>query len=698
MAAASQEINGEHGLMRAWQLLVTTLVLGFVFPVCAAPEGEGIFFDGRTYYEVPQSGITVNPSNFSAACWVKTVATNSQIFLNMGDAGTGFTLYRYNVPTENGVRMLMEHNPTGTTKYLSAKAPATPTNVWFHYAGVYDGSTIGIYTNGSFCQSVAAAVNRSTLPYALQIGAVPNFPDRMMHGEMEDIRLWNRALSASDVREVYLQETEGAVTNALIARWTSAGIGDASLTSAFAGGPDAQRRDQAQLLLLNIKADGFRGIWYYNEPLYNEYVYKYSGGMGTYCAKHIPFAWYAQATNRTYFCYGGTDTNNSTLFHMVSYFDHATGKVARPTCILDKKTDDAHDNPVINLDDRGYIWIFSSSHGTARPSYISRSVRPYDIDVFQLMWSGNFSYPQPMHYPGKGFFFIHTWYVAGRGNYMMTSNPDGTLWSTRKQTAYFEDGHYQISGVWGTNKTGIAFNMHPTGKGLNYRTNLYYMQSDDFGETWRAADGRVLEVPLTNKVNPALVFEYESWPRNVYLKDIRFDSQGRPIILFLLSLGYESGPENDPREWRVARWTGASWTNLYTGIVSDSNYDMGSLYLESDARWTLIAPTVDGPQAYNPGGEVAMWRTEDAGETWHKVRQMTRGSALNHTYVRRPVNAHPDFYGFWADGHGRQRSESHLYFCNKDGIVFRLPQTMAGDFSTPEQVSVTGGTVMLIIE
>jgi len=542
----------------------------------ARAEQEGIFFDGRTYYEVPQAEISVNPSNFSVSCWVKTTSTNSQMFLNMGDAGAGFTLYRYNVPNgEQSVRMLVEHDPAGSPKYLSAKAPPTPTNIWSHYTGTYDGATIRIYTNGVFCSSTAAAVKRSTFPYPLQIGAVPNFPDRMMRGEMDDIRIWNRTLAAGEVASVCARETGNALTNSLIAWWTAEHIGDTSLISVIAGGPDALRRDQAQLLLMNTKVAGFRGIWYYNQPSGDEYVYKYSGGLGTYCAKHIPFAWYSQETNRTYFCYGGTDVNNSTLFHMVSYFDHATGLVAKPTCLLDKKTNDAHDNPVISLDDSGYIWIFSSSHGTGRPSYISRSVRPHDIDQFQLMWSGNFSYPQPMYYPGKGFLFIHTWYVAGRGNYMMTSNPDGTVWTQRRELAYFEEGHYQISGVWNGVKTGIAFNMHPAGKGLNYRTNIYYMESDDFGATWRNVEGTLLNIPLKSKTNPALVYEYESWPRNVYIKDTRFDSQGRPIILFVLSKGYESGPINDPREWRIARWTGASWTNLFTGIVSDNNYDTG---------------------------------------------------------------------------------------------------------------------------
>ena len=64
-------------------------------------------------------------------------------------------------------------------------------------------------------------------------------------------------------------------------------------------------------------------------------------------------------------------------------------------------------------------------------------------------------------------------------------------------------------------------------------------------------------------------------------------------------------------------------------------------------------------------------------------KQLTANSERNHTYVRRPVNVHDDFYGYWADGHGRQPSESTLYFCNKKGQVFMLPKEMKGEFAYP---------------
>ena len=94
--------------------------------------------------------------------------------------------------------------------------------------------------------------------------------------------------------------------------------------------------------------------------------------------------------------YGGTTARSGTdkqeLLHMVSYYDHVTGKVPRPTILLNKKTNDAHDNPTIAIDDQGYIWIFSASHGTGRPSYIHRSKKPYSIDEFEQILTTNFSY------------------------------------------------------------------------------------------------------------------------------------------------------------------------------------------------------------------------------------------------------------------------------------------------------------------
>jgi hypothetical protein len=112
---------------------------------------------------------------------------------------------------------------------------------------------------------------------------------------------------------------------------------------------------------------------------------------------------------------------------------------------------------------------------------------------------------------------------------------------------------------------------------------------------------------------------------------------------------------------------------------------MGSLYIEDDANWRIIAPTEPGPQKHGSGGEIAIWISHDQGQTWLKSRHVTRNSASNHGYVRRPVNAHPDFYGFWADGNPDKHSVSQLYFTDRDGSqVWRLPYDMEGRTAEPK--------------
>ncbi|GAB3315644.1 BNR-4 repeat-containing protein [Larkinella ripae] len=465
---------------------------------------------------------------------------------------------------------------------------------------------------------------------------------------------------------------------------------------------------RAQVETLNQPAAGYRGIWYFIGPTKNEYAYKYSGGLGTYPANHYPFSVYAPAVERTFFCYGGvTDSTSRELGHMVGFFDHKTGLVSRPTRLLNKQTDDAHDNPVIQLDDQGYLWIFSTSHGTERPSFIHRSRKPHDISAFdrieatrrdangQTVPFDNFSYLQTYYQPGQGFFNLMTHYdrnvlIYGANKPRRTiaylTSPDGIHWSAWQDLAIIEEGHYQSSGQKG-GKIGSAFNYHPntkTGAGLDYRTNLYYVETDDFGKSWHTADGQPLTLPLKDTLNPALVNDYRKLGRNVYISDVNYDAENRPIILYITSKGPEPGPANGPHEWHVAHWTGQQWA-VHTVAQGDHNYDMGSLYVDGKT-WRILGAVEAGPQPYGTGGELAILESRNAGKSWKKTKAVTQNSVRNHTYPRRPVAAHPGFYAFWADGDARKPSASFLYFCNQQGQVFQLPAEMKADLEKPVRV------------
>ena len=439
------------------------------------------------------------------------------------------------------------------------------------------------------------------------------------------------------------------------------------------------------------KDDGYRGIWYPNQATDDEYHFKYSGGFATYPQQQEPIAIYVKKVNKTFFCYGGSVRGKQELLHMVSYYDHTTGMFPRPTILLDKKTNDAHDNPTMAIDDDGYIWIFSSAHGTLRSAYIHRSTKPYNLDDFERVVETNFSYTQPWYISGRGFLFLHTRYqgegpnlqLSTRSLYWMTSK-DGRSWSVPQLLSRFEMGHYQISLHQGE-RVITVFNYHPSPVGLNARTNLYYLETSDMGHTWKNIKGKIIVPPLISVYNEALVRDYRSEHLLVYLKDLQLDAEGHPVILYLTSRGWQPGPASDPRIFWVARWTGKRW-QYHQVTTTDANYDYGAFYIEPDGLWRIFATSDPGPYPWGTGGEIVMWTSRDKGVTWLSSK-VTSGSKLNNSYPRRPVDAQPQFYALWADGNPLKPSDSSLYFTNKEGTgVWKLPTAMSADFEKPQRI------------
>jgi hypothetical protein len=434
------------------------------------------------------------------------------------------------------------------------------------------------------------------------------------------------------------------------------------------------------------KADGFRGIWF-DLGQRSEYGSKYSGGLGTYTANHVPMAHYVKEVNRTYFTWGGAPAaDQRRLLILVSYYDHHTGTVARPVVVMDKSpVDDPHDNASLSIDDDGHLWVLVSGRGSKRPGSVFRGKEPYGIDEWMRLPDWKFTYPQPWWFEGKGFLFTYTRYTPGRELYFRTSR-DGMTWASERKIAGLE-GHYQTSHQAG-NRLLTAFNRHPN-RNVDLRTDLYYLETADMGRTWTTAAGTVVKTPLGEADHPARIRNYSNNEKPednamVYICDTTADAVGHPVILYITSKHHQPGPRGHPRFWNIARWTGTEW--LFHEVVSaDNNYDMGSIFIEQGGPWKIIAPTGAGPQKWGAGGEIELWTSKDQGATWTKERALTGNSPRNHGYVRRPVNAHADFYAYWADGDADKLSESHLYFTNKTADkVWRLPYTMTEDFATPE--------------
>jgi hypothetical protein len=436
------------------------------------------------------------------------------------------------------------------------------------------------------------------------------------------------------------------------------------------------------------KMDGYRGIWFELNQKY-DYGDKYSGALGTYTAKHVPLAVYAAEVNKTFFVYGGTSNDTSRyLLCMIGEYNHTNGEVSKPTIVYDKKgVNDPHDNPSLMIGDDGHLWVFVSGRGRSRPGFKFRSQKPYDIGAFEMISEEEMTYPQPWN-TNNGYLHLFTKYTGVRQLYFESSH-DGITWTSDELLAAIAEnegersGHYQTSACFKNGKIGTFFNRHPDGN-VDKRTDLFYLETNDLGKTWTDVKGNILQIPLLLPDNPALVADYQSLGKNVYMKDMAFDSEGYPACLYLRSNGHEPGPVNAPYEWCITRWNGVKWITIVV-TESDHNYDMGSIYI-SDEHWRIVAPIVNRPQKWGVGGEIEIWTSTNQGKNWIKTKKLTNNSKYNHSYIRKPLNYETPFCFFWADGHPHQFSKSELYFGDFDGNVWKLPYVMKDDYEFPQKV------------
>ncbi|HEY2952648.1 MAG TPA: LamG-like jellyroll fold domain-containing protein, partial [Verrucomicrobiae bacterium] len=87
-----------------------------------------------------------------------------------------------------------------STQTVAIGATRLQSNVWYHVAGVFDGSQIRVYVNGTLDGTLNTALNPKPKGSPVKIGARGNDSATSFAGQMDEVRLWTVARTAAEIR------------------------------------------------------------------------------------------------------------------------------------------------------------------------------------------------------------------------------------------------------------------------------------------------------------------------------------------------------------------------------------------------------------------------------------------------------------------------------------------------------------------
>ncbi len=203
-----------------------TLVNGPIWNTTSKING-GLTLDGTDDYVSLAPGVVNGLSAITLSAWVNlsVLANWQRIF----DFGTGTNNYMFLSP-KNGASAKVRfaiRTPSITEQVIDGTA-ALPTGTWTHVAVTINGSVGTLYVNGvQVGQNTGMTLNPSSLGSTTQnyLGK-SQFNDPYLNGQVDDFRIYNRALSSVQISSLVNTTRPSAPAN-LIA---TGGIGQASLT------------------------------------------------------------------------------------------------------------------------------------------------------------------------------------------------------------------------------------------------------------------------------------------------------------------------------------------------------------------------------------------------------------------------------------------------------------------------------------
>lgn len=171
---------------------------------------RSVYFDGTVDYIDMENALDLNPTGFTVSAWIKRDAADTGTKSIVSKRDASFTQgYDFRILNDNRIEMYWKN---GSNQTLTSNT-AIPDNEWHHVAAIYNGSNLSIYIDGVLDRQAnrTAPVNTNESFYIAAAGK--NTPTAFFRGNIDEVRVWDRNLTAAQLRYVMNQEIQNISGN-----------------------------------------------------------------------------------------------------------------------------------------------------------------------------------------------------------------------------------------------------------------------------------------------------------------------------------------------------------------------------------------------------------------------------------------------------------------------------------------------------
>ena len=177
-------------------------------PTWVSPGQVGSYalsLDGTDdYASVPDDYCLDITNAITLSAWVKPGQQNTQNLIKKAVNGgpNGYELSLAAPPPSSNGKVFFRFNQASSgNAYRVDSTNDYPHdgNTWVHVAGTYDGTTMRLYINGALDKSLSGPPSIATNDLNLTIGAQSDGATYFLLGQLDEVRVYNRALSAAEI-------------------------------------------------------------------------------------------------------------------------------------------------------------------------------------------------------------------------------------------------------------------------------------------------------------------------------------------------------------------------------------------------------------------------------------------------------------------------------------------------------------------